>query len=86
MAWIQKSKFKGIYSFKNEKYILEDIKSIIDYLNGQGANIASATNVTSINSVIEGNLTLATGTIDYNGPLLVQGTITVPTGTTLNIN
>jgi hypothetical protein len=86
----QRSQLKGFGQSTNEKYIVEDINQIITELNeGGGQEVLGSSiwaNGFTIVGAITEDITLPAGvTVNYTGPLLMGGTLTVPTGTTLNI-
>ena len=90
MAIQQRSQLKGFGQSTNEKYIVEDIKQIVTELNVGGGDQVLGTSIwangfTIVGAITE-DITLPAGaTVNYTGPLLMSGTLTVPTGTTLNI-
>lgn len=90
MAIQQRSQLKGFGQSTNEKYIVEDINDIITELNLGGGQEVLGTSIwangfTIVGAITE-DITLPAGaTVNYTGPLLMSGTLTVPTGTTLNI-
>jgi hypothetical protein len=90
MAIQQRSQLKGFGQSTNEKYIVEDINDIITELNTGGGQQVLGTSIwangfTIVGAITE-DITLPAGvTVNYTGPLLMSGTLTVPTGTTLNI-
>lgn len=90
MAIQQRSQLKGFGQSTNEKYIVEDIKQIVTELNLGGGQEVLGTSIwangfTIVGAITE-DITLPAGaTVNYTGPLLMSGTLTVPTGTTLNI-
>jgi hypothetical protein len=90
MSIQQRSQLKGFGQSSNEKYIVEDINQIITELNAGGGQEVLGTSIwangfTIIGAITE-DITLPAGaTVNYTGPLLMSGTLTVPTGTTLNI-
>lgn len=86
----QRSQIKGFGQNTNEKYIVEDISQIITELNtGGGQEVIGSSiwaNGFKIVGEITEDITLPAGvTVQYAGPLLMSGTLTVPTGTTLEI-
>jgi hypothetical protein len=86
----QRSQLKGFGQSTNEKYIVEDINDIITELNeGGGQEVLGSSiwaNGFTIVGAITEDITLPAGaTVNYTGPLLMSATLTVPTGTTLNI-
>ena len=90
MAIQQRSQVKGFGQSSNEKYIVEDINQIITELNtGGGQEILGssiwANGFTIVGAITEDITLPAVATVNYTGPLLMSGTLTVPTGTTLNI-
>lgn len=86
----QRSQLKGFGQSTNEKYIVEDINDIITELNTGGGqqvvgNSIWANGFTIVGAITE-DITLPAGaTVNYIGPLLMSGTLTIPLGTTLNI-
>ena len=86
----QRSQLKGFGQSSNEKYIVEDINQIITELNTGGNQQVLGTSIwangfTIVGAITE-DITLPAGaTVNYTGPLSMSGTLTVPTGTTLNI-
>lgn len=86
----QRSQLKGFGQSSNEKYIVEDINQIITELNAGGGQQVLGTSIwangfTIVGAITE-DITLPAGsTVNYTGPLLMSATLTVPTGTTLNI-
>ena len=90
MAIQQRSQLKGFGQSTNEKYIVEDINDIITELNTGGGQQVLGTSIwangfTIVGAITE-DITLPAGvTVNYTGPLLMSGTLTVPTVTTLNI-
>lgn len=90
MSIQQRSQLKGFGQSTNEKYIVEDINQIITELNTGGNQQVLGTSIwangfTIVGAITE-DITLPIGAIvNYTGPLLMSGTLTVPTGTTLNI-
>lgn len=86
----QRSQLKGFGQSSNEKYIVEDINQIINELNSGGGQQVIGTSIwangfTIVGAITE-DITLPAGsTVNYTGPLLMSSTLTVPTGTTLNI-
>jgi len=90
MAIQQRSQLKGFGQSTNEKYIVEDINDIVTELNAGGGQQVLGTSIwangfTIVGAITE-DITLPAGaTVNYTGPLLMSGTLTVPTGTTLNI-
>lgn len=86
----QRSQLKGFGQSTNEKYIVEDINDIITELNeGGGQEVLGSSiwaNGFTIVGAITEDITLPAGaTVNYTGPLLMAATLTIPTGTTLNI-
>jgi hypothetical protein len=90
MAIQQRSQLKGFGQSTNEKYIVLDINDIVTELNAGGGQQVLGTSIwangfTIVGAITE-DITLPAGaTVNYTGPLLMSGTLTVPTGTTLNI-
>jgi hypothetical protein len=90
MAIQQRSRLKGFGQSTNEKYIVLDINDIVTELNAGGGQQVLGTSIwangfTIVGAITE-DITLPAGaTVNYTGPLLMSGTLTVPTGTTLNI-
>jgi hypothetical protein len=86
----QRSQLKGFGQSTNEKYIVEDINDIITELNAGGGQQVLGSSIwangfTIVGAITE-DITLPAGaTVNYTGPLSMSGTLTVPTGTTLNI-
>jgi hypothetical protein len=86
----QRSQLKGFGQSTNEKYIVEDIHDIVSELNAGGGQEVLGTSIWANGFTIVGeiteDITLPAGaTVNYTGPLLMSGTLTVPSGTTLNI-
>lgn len=86
----QRSQLKGFGQSSNERYIVEDINDIITELNeGGGQEVLGSSiwaNGFTIVGAITEDITLPAGaTVNYTGPLLMAATLTIPTGTTLNI-
>jgi hypothetical protein len=90
MSIQQRSRIGGIGQPLNEKAIVADISEIISELNAGGNQQVLGTSIwangfTIVGAITE-DITLPAGaTVNYTGPLLMGGTLTVPTGTTLNI-
>jgi hypothetical protein len=90
MSIQQRSQLKGFGQSTNEKYIVEDINQIITELNTGGNQQVLGTSIwangfTVVGTITE-DITLPAGvTVNYTGPLLMSATLTVPSGTTLNI-
>jgi hypothetical protein len=90
MSIQQRSRIGGIGQPLNEKAIVADISEIISELNAGGNQQVLGTSIwangfTIVGAITE-DITLPAGaTVNYTGPLLMSGTLTVPTGTTLNI-
>ncbi len=90
MAIQQRSQLKGFGQNTNEKYLVLDVNDIITELNSGGGQEVLGTSIwangfTIVGAITE-DITLPEGaTVNYTGPLLMSGTLTVPTGTTLNI-
>ncbi len=90
MSIQQRSQLKGFGQSTNEKYIVEDINQIITELNTGGNQQVLGTSIwangfTIVGAITE-DITLPAGaTVNYTGPLLMSATLTVPSGTTLNI-
>tara|TARA_R110000868_G_scaffold380666_1_gene646671 strand:- start:544 stop:819 length:276 start_codon:yes stop_codon:yes gene_type:complete len=90
MSIQQRSQLKGFGQSTNEKYIVLDINEIITELNTGGNQQVLGTSIwangfTIVGAITE-DITLPAGaTVNYTGPLSMSGTLTVPTGTTLNI-
>jgi hypothetical protein len=90
MAIQQRSQLKGFGQSTNEKYLVLDVNDIITELNIGGGDQVLGTSIwangfTIVGAITE-DITLPAGaTVNYTGPLLMSGTLTVPTGTTLNI-
>jgi hypothetical protein len=90
MSIQQRSRIGGIGQQLNEKLIVADISEIISELNAGGNQQVLGTSIwangfTIVGAITE-DITLPAGaTVNYTGPLLMSGTLTVPTGTTLNI-
>lgn len=86
----QRSQLKGFGQSTNEKYLVLDVNDIITELNAGGGQEVLGTSIwangfTIVGAITE-DITLPAGaTVNYTGPLLMSGTLTVPTGTTLNI-
>jgi hypothetical protein len=86
----QRSQLKGFGQSTNEKYIVEDINDIITELNeGGGQEVLGssiwANGFTIVGAITEDIILPAGATVNYTGPLLMSATLTIPTGTTLNI-
>jgi hypothetical protein len=90
MSIQQRSRIGGIGQQLNEKLIVADISEIISELNAGGNQQVLGTSIwangfTIVGAITE-DITLPAGaTVNYTGPLLMSGTLTIPTGTTLNI-
>jgi hypothetical protein len=90
MSIQQRSQLKGFGQSTNEKYMVLDINDIVTELNAGGGQEVLGTSIwangfTIVGAITE-DITLPAGaTVNYTGPLLMSGTLTVPTGTTLNI-
>jgi hypothetical protein len=91
MAIQQRSKIKGFGQSTNEKYLVLDVNDIITEINlGSGNQQDLGTSIwhngfTIVGAITE-NITLpAVANVNYTGPLIMSGTLNVPTGTTLNI-
>jgi hypothetical protein len=90
MSIQQRSQLKGFGQSTNEKYIVQDINDIVTELNEGGNQQVLGTSIwangfTIVGAITE-DITLPAGaTVNYTGPLSMSGTLTVPTGTTLNI-
>ena len=90
MAMIQRSGFTGVGQRKNEQYIVEDIQEIVSELASGGNQQVLGTSIwangfTIVGAITE-DITLPAGaTVNYTGPLLMSGALTIPLGTTLNI-
>jgi hypothetical protein len=90
MSIQQRSQLKGFGQSTNEKYMVLDINDIVTELNAGGGQEVLGTSIwangfTIVGAITE-DITLPAGaTVKYTGPLLMSGTLTVPTGTTLNI-
>jgi hypothetical protein len=90
MPIIQRSSLSGFGQKANEKYIVEDIQQIVSELNTGGnqqvlGSSIYANGFTIVGAITE-DITLPAGaTINYTGPLLMSGALTIPLGTTLNI-
>lgn len=90
MAIVQRSSLSGFGQKANERYIVEDIKQIVSELNTGGNQQVLGTSIwangfTIVGAITE-DITLPAGaTVQYTGPLLMSGTLTIPTGTTLTI-
>lgn len=90
MAIVQRSSLSGFGQKANERYIVEDIKQIVSELNSGGNQQVLGTSIwangfTIVGAITE-DITLPAGaTVNYTGPLLMSGTLTIPLGTTLNI-
>jgi hypothetical protein len=91
MAMIQRSVLTGVGQRRNERYIVEDIQELVAGLNsGTGNQQVLGTSIwangfTIVGAITE-DITLPAGaTVNYTGPLLMSGTLTIPLGTTLNI-
>lgn len=90
MAIIQRSKLSGFGQKSNERYIVEDIHQIVSELNSGGNQQVLGSSIwangfTIVGAITE-DITLPAGaTVNYTGPLVMSGTLTIPLGTTLNI-
>jgi len=90
MAIVQRSSLSGFGQKANERYIVEDIKQIVSELNTGGNQQVLGTSIwangfTIVGAITE-DITLPAGaTVNYTGPLIMSGTLTIPLGTTLNI-
>lgn len=90
MSIVQRSSLSGFGQKANERYIVEDIKQIVSELNTGGNQQVLGTSIwangfTIVGAITE-DITLPAGaTVQYNGPLLMSGTLTIPLGTTLTI-
>lgn len=90
MSIQQRSQLKGFGQSTNEKYMVLDINDIVTELNAGGSQQVLGTSIwangfTIVGAITE-DITLPAGaTVNYTGPLLMSATLTVPTGTTLNI-
>ena len=90
MSIQQRSQLKGFGQSTNEKYMVLDINDIVTELNAGGSQQVLGTSIwangfTIVGAITE-DITLPAGaTVNYTGPLLMSGTLTIPTGTTLNI-
>jgi hypothetical protein len=89
----QRSRLKGFGQSTNERYLVLDVNDIITEINsggGGGGQQVLGTSIwangfTIVGAITE-DITLPAGaTVNYTGPLSMSGTLTVPTGTTLNI-
>jgi hypothetical protein len=90
MPIIQRSSLSGFGQKKNERYIVEDIQDIVSELNTGGNQQVLGSSIYANGFTIVGaitqDITLPAGaTINYTGPLLMSGALTIPLGTTLNI-
>jgi hypothetical protein len=90
MAITQRSSLSGFGQKSNEKYIVEDIQQIVSELNAGGNQQVLGSSIYANGFTIVGaitqDITLPAGaTINYTGPLLMSGALTIPLGTTLNI-
>lgn len=90
MAIQQRSQIKGFGQSINEKYLVLDVNEIITELNSGGGQQVLGSSIwangfTIVGAITE-DITLPAGaTVNYTGPLLMSGILTVPAGTTLNI-
>lgn len=91
MAIQQRSQIKGFGQSTNEKYLVLDVNDIITEINSGSGNQQDlgtsiwANGFTIVGAITE-DITLPAGaTVNYTGPLIMSGTLTVPLGTTLNI-
>lgn len=90
MAIQQRSQIKGFGQSINEKYLVLDVNEIITELNSGGGQQVIGSSIwangfTIVGAITE-DITLPAGaTVNYTGPLLMSGILTVPAGTTLNI-
>jgi hypothetical protein len=90
MAIVQRSSLSGFGQKKNERYIVEDIQDIVSELNTGGNQQVLGTSIwangfTIVGAITE-DITLPAGaTVNYTGPLLMSGALTIPLGTTLTI-
>jgi hypothetical protein len=90
MAIVQRSSLSGFGQKANERYIVEDIQDIVSELNTGGNQQVLGSSIYANGFTIVGaitqDITLPAGaTINYTGPLLMSGALTIPLGTTLNI-
>ena len=90
MSIQQRSQLKGFGQSTNEKYIVQDINDIVTELNAGGGQEVLGTSIwangfTIVGAITEDITLPAASTVNYTGPLLMSGTLTIPTGTTLNI-
>ena len=91
MAIIQRSVLTGVGQRKNERYIVEDIQELVAGLNTGGGNQQVlgtsiwANGFTVIGAITEDITLPANANIQYTGPLLMAGTLTIPSSTTLTI-
>jgi hypothetical protein len=90
MPITQRSSLSGFGQKANERYIVEDIQQIVSELNAGGNQQVLGSSIYANGFTIVGaitqDITLPAGaTINYTGPLLMSGALTIPLGTTLNI-
>jgi hypothetical protein len=90
MPIIQRSSLSGFGQKANERYIVEDIQELVTAANAGGNQQVLGTSIwangfTIVGAITE-DITLPAGaTVNYTGPLLMSGALTIPLGTTLNI-
>jgi hypothetical protein len=91
MAIVQRSSLSGFGQKANERYIVEDIQEIVSELNTGGGNQQVlgtsiwANGFTVVGAITEDITLPANANIQYTGPLLMAGTLTIPSSTTLTI-
>ena len=90
MAIVQRSSLSGFGQKANERYIVEDIQKIVSELNTGGNQQVLGTSIwangfTIVGAITEDITLPANANIEYTGPLLMAGTLTIPSSTTLTI-
>lgn len=91
MAMIQRSVLTGVGQRRNERYIVEDIQELVAELNTGGGNQQVlgtsiwANGFTIVGAITEDITLPDNANIQYTGPLLMAGTLTIPSSTTLTI-
>lgn len=90
MPIIQRSSLSGFGQKANERYIVEDIQKIVSELNTGGNQQVLGTSIwangfTIVGAITEDITLPANANIEYTGPLLMAGTLTIPSSTTLTI-
>jgi hypothetical protein len=90
MPIVQRSSLSGFGQKANERYIVEDIQKIVSELNTGGNQQVLGTSIwangfTIVGAITEDITLPANANIEYTGPLLMAGTLTIPSSTTLTI-